>query len=173
MSDSNVTLRAMTEDDYTEVRKLWESIHGFAIRSIDDSRENIERFLKRNEGISVVAVQGGEPDVPASAGAALHQPQSDNERIVGAILCGHDGRTATFYHVCVDEQHRRQGIGKKMVVFCMNALMKEQINTISLVAFTNNDIGNQFWHSIGWEKRSDVNQYRFKLNKNNVIAFTK
>ena len=167
MSDSNVTLRAMTAEDYPQVRKLWESIHGFAIRRIDDSRENIERFLRRNEGISVVAVQGEEENSGKKADKA-----PDRGRIVGSILCGHDGRTATFYHVCVNEECRRQGIGKKMVVFCMNALMKEQINTISLVAFTNNDIGNQFWHSIGWEKRSDVNQYRFKLNKDNVIAFT-
>ena len=142
----------MLAEDYDEVRSLWESIHGFAIRRIDDTRENILRFIERNKGISVVAESGG--------------------RIIGAILCGHDGRTATFYHVCVAEPFRRQGIGKAMVTFCMNRLIEEKINTISLVAFTGNDAGNRFWHSIGWEKRSDVNQYRFKLNEENVIAFT-
>ena len=146
-----VTLRAMEAEDYQEVRGLWESIRGFAIRSIDDSRENIVRFLQRNAGISVVAVR--------------------EDRIVGAILCGHDGRTATFYHVCVAEECRREGIGKQMVVFCMNALIREQINTISLVAFTDNNVGNSFWNGIGWKMRSDVNQYEFRLNKKNVIAF--
>ncbi|MBQ9321763.1 MAG: GNAT family N-acetyltransferase, partial [Eubacterium sp.] len=81
--NQEITLRAMLAEDYDKVRALWESIHGFAIRSIDDSRENIVRFLARNAGISVVAERAGE--------------------IVGAILCGHDGRTATFYHVCVAE----------------------------------------------------------------------
>ena len=143
----------MLAEDYDKVRALWESIHGFAIRSIDDSRENIVRFLARNAGISVVAERAGE--------------------IVGAILCGHDGRTATFYHVCVAESCRRNGIGKQMVVFCMNALIREQINTISLVAFTDNDVGNRFWNGIGWKMRSDVNQYEFKLNTKNVIAFNR
>ena len=141
----------MEPADYQAVRTLWKSIHGFAMRSIDDAEENIVRFLRRNEGISVVAQQG--------------------TRIVGAILCGHDGRTATFYHVCVAEDCRRRGIGKQMVVFCMNALIREQINTISLVAFTDNNVGNRFWNGIGWKMRSDVNQYEFRLNERNVIAF--
>ena len=41
-------IRIMTMDDYEEVYKLWKKIHGFGIRSIDDSREGIERFIKRN-----------------------------------------------------------------------------------------------------------------------------
>ena len=40
-------IRLMTIDDYEEVYTLWMSIHGFGIRSIDDSREGVERFLKR------------------------------------------------------------------------------------------------------------------------------
>ncbi len=147
----SVKIRAMKPEDYDKVRSLWESIHGFAIRSIDDSREGILRFLDRNPGISAVAVDG--------------------EKIVGSILCGHDGRTGTFYHVCVEEDYRRRGIGKDMVVFCMRGLMEEKINTISLVAFLDNEAGNGFWNGIGWTMRSDLNQYEFKLNKENMIAY--
>ena len=147
----SVKIRAMKPEDYDKVRSLWESIHGFAIRSIDDSREGILRFLDRNPGISAVAVDG--------------------EKIVGSILCGHDGRTGTFYHVCVEEEYRRRGIGKDMVVFCMRGLMEEKINTISLVAFLDNEAGNGFWNGIGWTMRSDLNQYEFKLNKENMIAY--
>ncbi len=46
----------MTIDDYEEVYKLWQGIHGFGIRSIDDSKEGVDRFLKRNPCISTVAV---------------------------------------------------------------------------------------------------------------------
>ena len=147
----SIKIRAMKPEDYDKVRSLWESIHGFAIRSIDDSREGILRFLDRNPGISAVAVDG--------------------EKIVGSILCGHDGRTGTFYHVCVEEKYRRRGIGKDMVVFCMRGLMEEKINTISLVAFLDNEAGNGFWNGIGWTMRSDLNQYEFKLNKENMIAY--
>ncbi len=144
-------IRVMTIEDYDQIYGLWSKIKGFGIRSIDDSREGIERFLKRNPTTSVVAKKDG--------------------RIVGAILCGHDGRRGCFYHVCVDEAYRMQGIGKAMVVFAMEALRAEQINKVSLIAFTKNDIGNTFWKEIGWTKREDLNYYDFTLNEENITAF--
>lgn len=144
-------IRAMTLNDYEKVYDLWMKIKGFAIRSIDDSKEGVERFLNRNPGISVVAEEDG--------------------RIVGAILCGHDGRRGCMYHVCVDPDYRLKGIGKSMVVFAMEALKKEKINKVSLIAFTKNDIGNAFWKEIGWTKRKDLNYYDFTLNEENISAF--
>ena len=144
-------VRPMTIEDYENVYALWNSIPGFAIRSIDDSKEGVARFLKRNPDTSVVAVKDG--------------------KVIGAILCGNDGRRGCFYHVCVDKDYRRHGIGKDMVVHCMNALKKEGINKVSLIAFTKNDVGNAFWKSIGWTKREDLNYYDFTLNTENIIAY--
>ena len=146
-------IRVMTIEDYDGVKKLWMKIKGFGIRSIDDSREGVSRFLKRNPTTSVVAVEDGE--------------------IVGSILCGHDGRRGCFYHVCVDEAYRMQGIGKAMVVKAMEALKEEQINKVSLIAFTQNDVGNAFWNEIGWTKREDLNYYDFTLNEENITAFNR
>lgn len=148
-----IEIRTMTADDYDGVKALWMTIHGFGIRSVDDSRIGVERFLRRNPTTSVVAVDG--------------------DKIVGAILCGHDGRRGCLYHVCVNENYRRQGIGKKMVVFCMEALKAEEINKVSLIAFTINDIGNAFWNCIGWTKREDLNYYDFTLNEKNITEFNK
>ena len=144
-------IRAMEMQDYDQVKALWMTIHGFAIRSIDDSREGVERFLRRNPGISVVAVEDGQ--------------------VVGAILCGHDGRRGCLYHVCVRAEYRRRGIGKQMVTFCMKRLQEEGINKVSLIAFTVNDIGNAFWNCIGWTKREDLNYYDFVLNDKNITKF--
>lgn len=146
-------IREMTIEDYEGVKALWLSIKGFAIRSIDDSKEGVTRFLNRNPGTSVVAVEDG--------------------KVVGAILCGHDGRRGCLYHVCVAKEYRRQGIGKAMVIHCMEALKKEKINKVSLIAFTVNDIGNAFWRQIGWTKREDLNYYDFTLNSENITAFIK
>ena len=143
--------RYMTAKDYDNVYDLWMTIEGFVIRSIDDSREGIEKFLKRNPDTSVVAIK--------------------DEKVVGAILCGHDGRRGCLYHVCVDPEYRKQGIGTAMVVFAMNALKKEKISKVSLIAFTQNDIGNAFWRKIGWTQRLDLNYYDFVLNTENIIAF--
>lgn len=141
----------MTIEDYDEVYALWKKIRGFGIRSIDDSRKGVDRFLKRNPTTSVVAEKDG--------------------RIVGSILCGHDGRRGCFYHVCVDENYRRHGIGKAMVVASMEALKAEYINKVCLIAFTSNDGGNAFWNTIGWTRRLDLNYYDFTLNAENITAF--
>ena len=146
-----MTIRTMTIEDYEGVKALWLSIKGFAIRSLDDSKEGVARFLDRNPSSSVVAVEDGE--------------------VVGSILCGHDGRRGCLYHVCVDEEYRRRGIGKAMVVKAMEELKKEQINKVCLIAFTRNDIGNAFWNTIGWTKRLDLNYYDFVLNEKNITAF--
>lgn len=144
-------LRTMVPGDYDKVYALWKSIKGFGIRSVDDSREGIEAFLKRNPTTSVVAVE--------------------NDEVVGSILCGYDGRYGYMYHVCVKEELRRKGIGKQMVVFCMRALKELNINKIALIAFISNDAGNAFWHQIGWKHREDLNYYDFTLNEANIIAF--
>ena len=126
MSNENkYEIRVMTIDDYDEVYSLWQTIHGFGIRSIDDSREGVLRFLKRNPTTSVVAVEDG--------------------KIVGAILCGHDGRRGCLYHVCVDEHYRKCGSGKS----------------------------NHFWKEEGWTFREDLNYYDFTLNEENITRFNK
>ena len=147
----NIEIRPMVSEDYDNVRKLWMSIRGFGIRSIDDSKEDIERFLKRNPTTSVVACDG--------------------ERIVGSILCGNDGRQASFYHVCVKKSYRRQGIATQMVIYGRNELKKMKINKIALIAFTKNDAGNAFWKQIGWTCRPDCNYYEFILNEANITRF--
>ena len=121
----------MTIDDFEQVHSLWMEIHGFGIRSIDDSKEGVERFIRRNPATSMVAVCDG--------------------KIVGAILCGHDGRRAGLYHVCVQENYRKHGIGQKLVERCLEALKAEKISKVNLIAFKQNEIGNRFWQSLGWK----------------------
>ncbi len=149
----NFSLRVMQIEDYENIYKLWMTIDGFGIRSIDDSFEGVERFIKRNPTTSVVAEADG--------------------KIVGAILCGHDGRRGCFYHVCVHKDYRKRGIGKAMAVFCMKALQEEKINKVSLIAFKSNVVGNTFWKSAGWTFREDLNYYDFTLNEKNITEFNR
>ena len=149
--ENNFHLRVMQIEDYENVYKLWMTIDGFGIRTIDDSKAGVARFLKRNPTTSVVAEADG--------------------KIVGAILCGHDGRRGCFYHVCVQKEYRKHGIGKAMAVFCMKALQEEEINKVSLIAFQKNEGGNQFWRKVGWTFRDDLNYYDFTLNEENITNF--
>ena len=150
--DDTVCIRSMEISDYPKVYELWQSIRGFGIRSIDDSKEGTEVFLRRNPTTSIVA-------------------ETNEGEIVGAILCGHDGRCGCFYHVCVREDHRKQGIGKSMATAAMRALQAESVNVVHLIAYKKNEVGNQFWKSVGWTKREDINYYQFILNDENITRF--
>lgn len=82
-------IRIMTISDYEETFKLWSNTAGMGMRSLDDSYEGIIKFLKRNPTTNFVA--------------------RIDEKIVGVILCGHDGRRGYIYHTAVDEKNRGHG----------------------------------------------------------------
>lgn len=141
-------IRLFTVNDYNEVYQLWKKTPGVGLRSMDDSEESITRFIKRNPTTNFVAIE--------------------NDQIVGTALSGHDGRRGYLYHTCVDELHRQKSIGRKLVNYVIEAMKVEEITKLSLVCFTKNDAGNEFWNSLGWTKRLDLNYYNFTLDLNNL-----
>ncbi|GKU25271.1 GNAT family N-acetyltransferase [Clostridium folliculivorans] len=137
----------MTIDDYEKVYKLWTNTSGMGIRSLDDSFQGINKFIKRNPTTNFIA-------------------KAENE-IVGVILCGHDGRRGYIYHTAVSSEYRGKGIGKVLVKAVLEALRQEEINKVALVAFASNDVGNRFWKSIGFEGRDDLVYRNLSINQNN------
>lgn len=134
--NDKVQYRVMTIDDYEKVYNLWMSCKNMGFNNLDDSKEGIERFLKRNPKTSFVA--------------------EESEQIVGIILSGHDGRRGYIYHMSVAEDYRNQGIAKKLLKKSLDALKEEGINKVALLVFNKNDIGNSFWESQGFTIRNDV-----------------
>ena len=132
--------RIMNIDDYEAAYALWIKC-GNGLNDKDDSREGIDKYLKRNPGISFVAII--------------------DEKVVGVILCGHDGRRGIIQHACVSPDCRRMGIGTELVNLALTALKEEEINKVLLVAFKKNEKGNAFWESQGFTLRDDLN-YRNK-----------
>ena len=136
----NIEYRLMTIEDYTQAYDLWIKC-GNGLNNKDDSKEGIEKYLKRNPSTSFVAVC--------------------DEKVVGVILCGHDGRRGIIQHACVSPDYRRSGIGKKLVELGLDALKDEGITKVLFVAFKKNEGGNAFWESQGFTLREDLN-YRNK-----------
>ena len=132
--------RIMNIDDYEAAYALWIKC-GNGLNDTDDSREGIDKYLKRNPGTSFVAVI--------------------DAKVVGVILCGHDGRRGIIQHACVSPDCRRMGIGTELVNLALTALKEEGINKVLLVAFKKNEKGNAFWESQGFTLRDDLN-YRNK-----------
>lgn len=133
---SNMKIRTMSISDYADVYNLWLSCKGMGLNSLDDSRDGIEKFLKRNPDTCFVA-------------------EVDN-KIIGSILAGNDGRRGYIYHTAVSPQYQKHGIGNSLVNTTIDALKKLGINKIALVVFDKNDNGNAFWKKQGFTVRNDL-----------------
>lgn len=139
-------IRKVTIEDYDQLLALWNSTEQSrrALNPVDDSREGIERYLKRNPDTCFAAVSDG--------------------KIIGVILTGHDGRRAIIHHMCVHPDHRRMGIAGRLVKEAEQALKKEGIQKIFGLVFKDNDTANAFWESQGYSLRTNLNYRNKSLN---------
>jgi putative acetyltransferase len=128
-------IREMSIRDYEEVFEIWQSTRGIGL-SEADSRESIQRFLRRNPGLSFVA--------------------HSEDDLVGAILCGHDGRRGFIHHLVVTPPFRLQNIGSALVSRCMSALAEIGIQKCHLFVFRENQDGIAFWKRLEWIPRDDL-----------------
>lgn len=141
-------IRLMRTSDYKELYALWLKIDGIGMRSLDDSPEGISKFLIRNPSTCFVA--------------------EENEKLIGAILCGHDGRRGYIYHAAVLQCYKGKGTGKALVESALKALRAQGINKAALVAFKTNETGNAFWKAVGFGARNDLVYRDFNLNEKNI-----
>lgn len=132
------TLRPMTLGDYEPVIQLMQATPGVAVRDAD-SREATARYLERNPGLSFVAhVQG---------------------RIVGCIMCGHDGRRGYLQHLLVLPEQRRQGIARALVECCLAELERLGIFKSHIDVYRDNALGQALWEGLGWTLRTDIHRF--------------
>jgi ribosomal protein S18 acetylase RimI-like enzyme len=131
----SVCVRPMTIEDYGDVVALWKSADGIGLSTADE-RPAIARYLARNPGLSLVATADG--------------------RLVGAVLCGHDGRRGYIHHLAVADDCRGRGIGRDLVARCMEALASEGIAKCHIFVYARNTAGRGFWRANGWTLRTDL-----------------
>jgi ribosomal protein S18 acetylase RimI-like enzyme len=131
----SIQIREMEITDYEPIYALWRVSEGIGL-SDADSKEGIKRFLERNPGLSFVALDG--------------------DQIVGAALCGHDGRRGYIHHLSVTKSYRQQGIGRSLVGRCMYALMRIGIAKCHLFVFGDNQEAIKFWNKVGWTERVEL-----------------
>lgn len=134
-------IRKMQISDYKSVYNLWMSCKGMGLNNVDYSENGIILFLKRNPDTCFVA--------------------EADDKIVGAILTGNDGRRGYIYYTSVHPSYQKQGIGSALVKNSLEELKKAGISKVSLVVFKNNLAGNGFWEKQGFTVRSDLT-YRNK-----------
>lgn len=142
-----MNIKLMKISDYDAAYSLWTNTDGMGLRTIDDSKEGIEKFIKRNPKTNFVC--------------------EIDDKLIGIILCGHDGRRAYIYHAVVLEDYRGLGIAKSLLNSVVEATGNEGINKIALVVYDDNTIGNEFWESQGFIVRDDLNYRNKSINRLN------
>ncbi len=135
MGMTDIGISQFDIDSYNEAYSLWQQCEGVGL-SDADSRENIQRYLDRNPGMSFLARSAG--------------------KIVGSVLCGHDGRRGYIHHLAVLPDYRRHGIARELVGRCISVLVKSNIQKCHIFILNKNATGIEFWKSIGWTPRADI-----------------
>jgi N-acetylglutamate synthase len=120
----------MCVEDYPEVVALWRASEGVGLTE-SDSPAGVAAFLVRNPGMSAVACDA-------------------EGRVVGAVLCGHDGRRGYLHHLAVTRGLRRSGIGRALVAHCFARLAELGILRCNIFLYPDNAEGEAFWRHAGW-----------------------
>jgi putative acetyltransferase len=136
----NVTYRTFLKEDCKEALAFWANTPGVLLhKNGEDTTEGVVNYLARNPGLSFVAEHDG--------------------RIIGAILCGHDGRRGLIHHLAVDPGYRKMGIGKRLVRLATEQLKAQHIKKCFLFVLKENDIGEAFYKSQLWREEYAVKAY--------------
>jgi N-acetylglutamate synthase len=130
----SVPLTAFTREfriaDFGEAVSIWRTAEGVEVAE-GDSERGVKEYLLHNPGLSRVAVNG--------------------ETIVGAVLCGHDGRRGLIYHLAVAPSHQGKGIGRQLLQECVAGLRGVGIKRALILVSGENAKGRSFWLRNGWE----------------------
>ena len=141
----NYAIEPMRIDDFEEVASLWRASEGVGL-SRADGQAGIKVFLERNPNLSLVV-------------------RSGNGKILGAVLCGHDGRRGFLYHLAVARECRSQGIGRCLVKECLARLGALGLEKCNIFVYANNAEGKAFWRRQGWQERADLGVLQMTLDE--------
>jgi ribosomal protein S18 acetylase RimI-like enzyme len=125
-----INTREFVIDDYDQAVALWNLVEGVEVAE-GDTRDEIGAYLLRNPGLSRVAEENG--------------------KLVGAVLCGHDGRRGFLYHLAVAPSFHGKGIGRRLVQECVTLLRGAGIVRALIFVAGDNARGHSFWLRNGWE----------------------
>lgn len=125
-----IQTREFRLEDYDAAVELWRGLEGLDLAEGDD-RETIRGFLGRNPGLSRVA--------------------TNESKIIGAVLCGHDGRRGYIYHLAVDPAYQGRGLARRLIDECVAGLKRAGLQRANILVAKDNPRGLEFWRRCGWE----------------------
>jgi ribosomal protein S18 acetylase RimI-like enzyme len=136
-------IREFKIDDYPIVRDLWQAA-GLILRP-GDELDDVKLKLQRDPDLFLVAVQ--------------------DDRIVGSIMGGWDGRRGWIYHLAVKPEHQRKGIGVGLVREVEKRLVAKGAKKVNAQVYKWNERSSEFFKAIGYETQPDLTMIGKQLRK--------
>lgn len=133
----DIHIRSFVPDDHAAALALWQRTEGMGLNESDEASE-VSMFLARNPGCSAVAV-------------------TNDGRLVGAMLCGHDGRRGSLHHLAVEPGFRQHGVGRRLVEHGLARLAAAGIVKCNIFVVPDNAEGTEFWLRRGWYRTPWLN----------------
>lgn len=125
--------------DYQQAHDLWSSMEKGVHVSRSDTPAEIQKKLSRDPDLFLVA-------------------EYEN-KIIGSVIGGYDGRRGLIYHLAVDAAFRGQGIGSRLMDEVESRLRdKGCLKCYLLVASDNTDV-EPYYERRGWQHMNDIHLF--------------
>ncbi len=137
MTESPITTRRLTADDYEAVRALWEAA-GLHIRP--GGRDSGEAFAAQ-----------------LASGCQVAIGLEDDGRLIGVVLATHDSRRGWINRLAVHPDYRRRGLGKRLIGEAERVLRDERgLPVISAHIESWNQASLALFTQAGYVRHDDV-----------------
>jgi ribosomal protein S18 acetylase RimI-like enzyme len=136
----HVTIRPIRADEYAAVCRVWQAVGLSARLTGRDAEAEFRKQLAH---------------FPTSYLAAEH-----DGRLVGVILGTHDQRKGWISHLAVIREYRRQGIARRLIEACEQALYAQGIGIIAALVETGNAASAKFFADAGYVTDVPVHYFR-------------
>ncbi len=123
-------IRQFTQLDQEQEISLWK-VSGLTV-PWNDPEKDISRKLKVNPELFLVA--------------------EENEKIIGSIMGGYDGHRGWINYLAVCPNHRKKGIGKKLMLHAEEKIKEKGCPKINLQVRENNTDVIAFYNAIGYSE---------------------
>jgi ribosomal protein S18 acetylase RimI-like enzyme len=129
--------------DYQQVYELWSSIEKGVHVGRSDSPSEIEKKISRDPDLFLVA-------------------EAEN-RIIGSVIGGYDGRRGLIYHLAVSASCRGQGIGSRLMNEVEARLRAKGCLKCYLLVTTDNTEVETYYRQLGWQRMDTVHLFGKEL----------
>ncbi|MFX0019302.1 MAG: GNAT family N-acetyltransferase [Promethearchaeota archaeon] len=128
---------------YEDVVDIWKKT-GISVTS-SDTKEEVKVMLNRNPDLCLIAKL--------------------DEKVIGVVMGGFDGRRGYVHHLAIDPEYQRRGYGKLLIDELIERFQKKRVHKVHLFIEKHNKDVIAFYNKLGWDIRSDLIMMSFIPDK--------